>query len=180
MIRRVCARIRSAGAGQGGFSLTEVVIATSLMLIVGATIGSTLVSNFQATGAVQRRSQGMDELRIGISRIEKEFRSAECVYEPVVITPGGSATGSRLRFRTRLNSGAYEVSYRVENGTLYRTNAGGDQVVASELVNPDATFTLYDSTRRRLDVTLPVHPAGGDQENILQTSITGRNAWRDC
>lgn len=180
MIRRIWSRLRSGPKDDDGFTLAEVMVSVSLMLIVGVTAGSTLVTNFNATGAAQRRSQGMDDLRVSVGRIEKEFRSAECVYEPVIMTPGGSATGARLRFKTRLNSGAYEVTYRVEAGTLYRTDASGDQAVATDLVNPDATFTLSDTTRRRLDVALAVQPEGGSEQQALETSIAGRNAWRDC
>lgn len=178
-MRRLVSGWRRRAGDDRGFSLVEVVTAVSLMTIVGASLGSTLTSHFQATAALERGSQGLDELRISVSRIEKEFRSAECVYEPVVATPGGSATGSRLRFKTRLNAGAYEVTYRIEAGTLYRTEAGGDQVVATQLVDGPAAFTLTAATRRRLDVKLTAQPEG-DERQVLETSVAGRNAWRDC
>ena len=182
---RVIARLRAAirrrmVSDSRGFTIVELAIAGSLMAIAGAAVGSSLVSNFNATAAVERRSRGVDELRIGVARLEKEFRSAECVYEPLVTTPGGSATGYRLRFKTRLNSGAYEVTYRVEGGRLYRNlGTGGDEVVATELIDSATTFTLSETTRRRLDVRLSAQPDGKEVQ-VLETSIAGRNAWRDC
>lgn len=175
MIARLAARCRD----ERGFTIAEVTISMILIVIVGASIGSTLTGQFQATSALERRSEGVDELRVGTSRLEREFRSAECVHEPDVTTPGGSASGSRLRFETRLNTGSYEVLYRVENGTLYRTRGGYDEVLAANLVDAEQTFTISDSARRRLDVVLSMQP-DGKELNVLETSVAGRNAWRDC
>lgn len=170
---------RPSGAGDGGFTLVEVMVAGAVMVALAAGLGSTLISNLQATGAVERRSRGVDELRIGVARLEKEFRYAECVHQPVVTAPGGTASGAILRFDTRLNSGIYEVTYRVENGNLYRNRGTGDEIVATELIGAATTFTIEDAARRRLDLRLSVQP-GGQEVHVLETSVTGRNAWRDC
>ncbi|MBI2169648.1 MAG: hypothetical protein HYU28_09165 [Actinobacteria bacterium] len=176
---RLRRRLACSARDERGFSLAEVVIASSLMVIAGASLGSVLVTNYRATANVTFQSRGIDELRVAVARIEREFRSAECVYEPVVTTSGGSATGSRARFKTRVGGGSAEVTYRVEGGTLYRTELGVDETVASDLVDAASSFTLTEETRRRLDIVLAVEPGGHDRRTI-ETSVTGRNAWRDC
>lgn len=164
---------------QGGFTLVEVVIAVSLLSIVGGVLGSTMVSSMQATSSLDRQSRGLDELRVAMQRIEREFRSAECVAEPVIAVAGGSASGTTVRFKTRIGGGSYEVTYRIEAGVLYRTRDGAEEIIASELLVVPAPFTLRDTARRTLDVLLTVQPQG-KETRVLESSMAGRNAWRDC
>lgn len=168
-----------AARAEHGFTLAEVVVTVSMMAVLGVTLASTLVSNFGATVAVEAESKGMDELRVALARVEKEFRFAECVYEPFVSTAGGSASGSSLRFKTRVGNGAYEVTYRVTGTTFVRSDGTGDQVVATDVVGSSSLFTAWDATRRRVDVTLTVQPRGSGPR-AFETTLTGRNAWREC
>ena len=178
-IARAAGVTRPSGRGEAGLSLVEVVIAVALISIVGMAIGSTLTSSMQATSSLERQSRGLDEARIAMQQIEREFRSAECVAEPAITVEGGSASATRLRFTTRVGGGEYEVTYRVEGGVLYRAQGGVEHVTAREVLADPVPFTVRDRARRTLDVSIAVQPQG-KEIRVVEGSIAGRNAWRDC
>lgn len=174
-LRRLARRLR----GEGGFSVAETMTALMLMVIVGTTVGSTLASQMQATASLESESQTVDTLRVAITHLEREFRSAECVREPVPPSLGTTVSGPTLRFTTRSNGGSSEVTYTVENGALLRSEDGVQNEIADEMVDADQTFTYVETPRRSIDVRFVIEPANGNRRELM-TTVTGRNAWRNC
>lgn len=170
---------RARGAGEAGLSVVELMTALTLMLIVGITAGSTLVSTVSATSTLEDETAALDDLRVSMAQLEREFRSAECVREPNPVNPGEPASGSTLRFTTRSNGGAYEVTYAIADGALARTQDSVTSVITEGLVEPDATFTYTETPRRSIEVAFVVEGDDGDRRR-LSTTVAGRNAWRTC
>lgn len=179
VVPRRVTRLRRRLADQGGMSVVEMVTAVTLMVIVGIAAGSTIVSTMQATSALEDESAALDELRVAMAQLEREFRSAECVREPLPVNPGDPTSSGTLRFTTRSNGGSYEVTYSVDTGTLIRTRDGVDKVISDGLVEPDTTFTYTETPRRSIDVAFVVE-GDDDDRRRLTTTVAGRNAWRTC
>ncbi len=171
--------IRKRLGAEGGLSVVELMTALTLMLIVGVAAGSTLVSTVSATSTLEDETAALDDLRVSMAQIEREFRSAECVREPAPVTPGDPASGATLRFVTRANGGSYEVTYAIVDGALNRTEDGVTTVVTDGLVEPDTTFTYTETPRRSIEVAFVVEGDDGDHRR-LSTTVAGRNAWRTC
>lgn len=162
--------------GEHGYSLVELMVATSLMLVVASVFGSMLVSTMQVSNVIQQGSTGYDELRVSLGRIERELLSASCIQQP---TP--SAAGPVLQFFTEANGSSYQVTYTVSGGTLTRQVTGGAaQVVGTRLVTSTAPFTYVSTPRRSVDVDLVVDVGPGRLPRHIQTTMAGRNAWRSC
>lgn len=167
------------GSDQRGITVVETVTAVTLMIIVGAIVGSILVSSSRATVSLERETMALDELRIAMARIEREFRSGECVREPVPLNPGDPASGDVLRFTTRSGGGSREVVYRVDVDRLVREEGGVESAVAGSLVDGPDAFTYTETPRRSVVVQFTVQAPNGN-ERMLRTTVAGRNAWRDC
>ncbi len=164
---------------EGGFSIAEVMVAVMVLGIATVAITSMLVSTTRATVTIEEESRSVDELRVAMGRIEREFRSAECVREPDPAGVGDSATGSTLRFTTRVGGGTKEITYSISGGVLSREVDSQSYPLAVDVVDGAEAFTYEETPRRSVDVVLTVQPAGGNARE-LRTTIAGRNAWRSC
>lgn len=171
--------VRERLGAEAGLSVVELMTALTLMLIVGITAGSALVSTVSATSTLEDETAALDDLRVSMAQIEREFRSAECVREPNPVDPGDPASGSTLRFTTRSNGGSYEVTYAVVDGALNRTEDGVTTVITRGLVEPDTTFTYTETPRRSVEIAFVAEGDDGDRRR-LDTLVAGRNAWRTC
>lgn len=164
---------------EGGFSVAEIMVAVMVLGIATVAITSMLVSTTRATVTIEEESRSVDELRVAMGRIEREFRSAECVREPDPAGVGDSATGSTLRFTTLVGGTSKEITYSISGGVLYREVGSQSYPLAVDVVDDAEAFTYEETPRRSVDVVLTVQPAGGNARE-LRTTIAGRNAWRSC
>lgn len=82
-----------------GLSLVELMVAIMLMTIVAAVFLSLLRTTMFATRDLEGTARSNDDARLAIQQLDRDFRSAERVCEPL---PGASS--DRLDFRTRAYS----------------------------------------------------------------------------
>jgi hypothetical protein len=141
-----------------------------------------LLSATKSAGSLGLQSQTLDELRLAMTTIGRELRSAECIYEPA---PNG-APGATLRFRTNAfltaaGSDAYEVTYTAAVGELRRQVTGqGATIAATGLVDPSAAFEQEFTPRRSVRLAFRIQSDPKSPVRDVATTIGGRNAWRDC
>lgn len=164
-------------------SLVEVLVAITLMVAIVPVFGPLLVSATRSARALGLQSQTLDELRLAVTTIGRELRSAECISSPV---PNG-APGPVLRFRTdafltAAGHDSYEVTYTATAGELLRqvTGSPGPTVAATGLVNPSDAFEQIVTPRRSVRLVLRVQSAPDSPVRDVSTTIAGRNAWRNC
>lgn len=164
--------------GEGGISLIDVTVSAALFGVVVAAFGPLLTRSIESTDAVQNESRAIDEIRVAVSRLDSELRSAECIS-----APAAGSSGSTLTFRTLAgNGGAYSVTYRVAGDELLRDEGTATSVVGEGLVTNGAEFrhTANAGQRASVAVNLQVRFEAGHDPRAVQTSIAGRNAWEAC
>lgn len=163
---------------EGGITVVELVVATSLVLIVSAVFLPIMATSSRSVRPMQIKSQSIDSLRNALSAIGREMRSAACVTEPV---PNKGAK-NRLRFTTDANNTVYEVTYTAVDGQLLRQVTGESTVTLLEtgLVNPNDTFTHIATPRRTVKVVFHFQPDPSEPALDLSTVMAGRNAWHAC
>lgn len=170
--------LRARLRGQSGITVTELVVATALLLSVSAVCLPLMATASRSIRPMQVQSQSIDSLRNALATIGREMRSAACVHEPVANTGAGNV----LRFSTDANNLSYEVTYTATSGQLLRQVTGEDTVTLVEtgLVNPADAFTHIATPRRTVEVVFHFQPDPDRPALDLSTVMAGRNAWHSC
>ena len=163
---------------EAGITVVELVVATSLVLIVSAVFLPIMASSSRSVRPMQVKSQSIDSLRNALAAIGREMRSASCV-----ITPGPNALpGNQLQFTTDANNSSYTVTYTATGGQLLRQVTGESSVKLLEtgLVNSSDAFTHIATPRRTVKVLFHLQPDPTQPVLDLSTVMAGRNAWHAC
>jgi len=170
--------MRARARGEEGITVVELVVSTSLLLIVAAVFLPIMATSSRSVRPMQVQSQSIDSLRNALAAIGREMRSAACVTEPA---PNAGA-GNRLRFTTDANNSVYEVTYIADDGQLLRQVTGESSVTLLEtgLVNPSDAFTHIATPRRTVGVVFHFQPDPTRPVLDLSTVMAGRNAWHAC
>ena len=163
---------------EDGITVVELVVATSLLLIVSAVFLPIMASSSRSVRPMQVKSQSIDSLRNALAAIGRELRSATCVTAPAA----NGATSNVLRFTTDANNTTYEVTYTATSGQLLRQVTGESTVKLLEtgLVNPSDAFTHIATPRRTVKILFHFQPDPKEPALDLSTVMAGRNAWHAC
>lgn len=113
---------------EGGLTLVELLISITLMAIVGGVFISLLQTTLFSTRDFENTARANDEVRLILQQLDRDFRSAERVCDPL---PG--ASGNRFDFRTR----AYTAT----------TTAAGFRDLVYQLRDADGDGTATDLQR---------------------------------
>ena len=170
--------MRNRVRGEAGITVAELVVATSLVLIVSAVFLPIMASSSRSVRPMQVKSQSIDSLRNALAAIGREMRSASCVITPL---PNGTP-GNQLQFTTDANNSSYTVTYTATGGQLLRQVTGESTVKLLEtgLVNPSDAFTHIATPRRTVKVLFHFQPDPKQPALDLSTVMAGRNAWHAC
>jgi len=125
---------RRISAREEGFTLLELVVVTTLLMIVMTTILTSFEVVQKASVRESSRSEETDTVRLAMEQMTKDIRQASDVRA------GSSA--SFLDIDTYLNGVAMHVSYTASGTTLKRTANGVTLTLLSRLANT-SLFT-YD------------------------------------
>jgi type II secretory pathway pseudopilin PulG len=79
---RTIARVREHLVGEGGFTLTELLVAMMIMMIVVVIFDGALVSIQQAAVGEDARGRNNDIARLAAESLDREIRSANYIYDP--------------------------------------------------------------------------------------------------
>lgn len=105
-MRRVLGRRLAGGGREGGFTLVEMLVASTMTVVVLGAIGSMLISAMRDQPQISKRSQNISEARWVLERLTREIRQGVVVNK---------ASGSSVSFQTYVR----------------RTSCGGSGVPAS-------------------------------------------------
>jgi type II secretory pathway component PulJ len=113
----------------GGFTIIELLIACSLLLIVLGVIAASLDQVVMAESYTSDRTNSLDAMRLTLNRMTREIRQASSIDEPV-------STPSRMEFDTYGSTGARHVVYNAVGTVLTRqVNSGSAVKVLSGLAS---------------------------------------------
>lgn len=164
-----------------GITLVELIVAMAILAIAAPIVGTVMVSSLRATDEMSSSSQVLDELRLQVTAISRELRSATCIT-----SPAENSAGTTLTFRTAsngldANDNGSIVTYEVLGGELRRTQGSGSpSVVSRGIVGPVAPFRQVTTPRRSVHIDFSVRLLDGDPAQDIGTVVAGRNAWRTC
>lgn len=167
--------LRRRCGDERGITLVELVVAMALLAIAAPIVGAAMVSSLRTTDQLSTSSQVLDELRLQVTAISRELRSATCITGPAENT-----TGTTLTFTTASNGQEYDVTYEVAGGELRRTQGSATSVVSGGIVGPAAPFRQVTTPRRSVHIDFSVRLLEGVPVQQIGTVVAGRNAWRTC
>ena len=193
---------RLLASDERGFTLPELMITVSMLVIVVATFLGVLENINTAVGRQQDRSISNDDARLAIERLDREIRSGNVLYNP----EDEAEPFYSFRIYTQANATTRTPSFQcvqwlIQDRELLRRfwppgepeNVSGWTVVAENIVNADPgvqvpAFTLdlpADTDNpagskggRTVDIVLIVDSTPDDATNNavrIETSLTGRN-----
>ena len=173
--------LRSLRHDERGITLVELIVAMALLAIAAPVVGMAMVSSLRATDQMTASSATLDALRLQVTAISRELRSATCIT-----SPGENTSGTVLTFSTASNGmdpndAASKVTYEVVGGELLRTQGTGTPSVVSDgIVGPAAPFRQVTTPRRSVQIDFSVRLLDGKAPQEIGTVVAGRNAWRTC
>ena len=176
-----------------GFTLPELAITLSMLLVVTGTFLGVLDSVNRGVVRQQDRSISNDQARLAVERLDREIRSGYVLYNPADEVQANYS----LRIYTQANATTRTPSFQcvqwlIEDQQLLRRfwppgepeNVDAWRVVAENVVNVlegQPAFALDpdpDKGGRTVDIILMVNSTPDDPTNRtvrIETSLTGRN-----
>lgn len=182
--------MRRLRRSERGTSLIEIMVAMTMMVIVGPVVASVMISTLSTGQATEDQSRVVDELRQQMYAVSRELRSASCVTVPSV----ANTPGNTLTFTTESQTGSvatshilrYQVVTQTDGTYLIRTeldtngNTISSRYVGPGLVSPNTTFEMRSTPRKSVVVKLQLQMSSSRPVQELATTIAGRNAWLVC
>lgn len=164
-MRRTRSRCRRTSAAEHGFSLIELTITVSILVLVLGIFAGALVSAQRSESFAEDRSQTLDDLQTTMARITKDTRQATAI-DPASIA-------SVLDIHTYVNGVAATVAYHINGAILTRSvNGGAGIVLLTNLASP-SLFT-YDppvlSSTAVVTILLQATPKNSPNTTVHLTS----------
>jgi prepilin-type N-terminal cleavage/methylation domain-containing protein len=186
-------RLREAVRDQRGMTLTELIIVTSMLLVVTGSFLLVVESVQTSVYRQQRRSETNDQARLAIEQLDREIRSGNILYDPSL----EPIPFYSLRVYTQANAPTRTpsfqcVQWKIEQQRLWRRSWPPDQpslvsswrLIAEHVVNVELDERAFDldpdpnKAGRTLDVVLMVNADFATERSRtvrIQSSLTGRN-----
>jgi prepilin-type N-terminal cleavage/methylation domain-containing protein len=174
--RRLAGRPRRRD--QRGFTLVEVMVSATILLLAMAVIGPMLTSMVRNTNRVSSEAEALDVARLALRRLGADVQGAGCVAAPA----SGVSAAQLLLVGRDATGAAVPIVWSVAGGVLTRTvTAAGNAVAVVELddlVGAPTVFTrLADG---RVDVHLTVSIDAGSRQRPLGTIVGARAPEVTC
>ena len=135
------ARMRRRLADDGGISLVEMALASTLFLVIVTAVLASLDSGTRAERGARSRSDALVDVRAGVTRFTKDVRQATAISQ--------TSSGSVIDMQTMVLGAPVRLVYDVTDGALRRTvctnltlsaSCGGTASVLVERVTSAAPF----------------------------------------
>lgn len=200
-------RLRTRLNRDDGVTLTELMVAVFLLIVVSAVFLPTMISGMTATGQITNVARSNDDARLALQRIDREMRAAERICTPGPSDPDGDT----LRFITRsytavtTATGTQDLTYALNGTTLEKSSDGGTtwSPIIGGVVNPSVVDDDYNTANsiplgtpgvplfandqdagypsygKVITVRLWIDESATDNISpiLLTTELSGRNIW---
>jgi type II secretory pathway component PulJ len=163
-MRRTRSRCRRTSAAEHGFSLIELTITVSLLVLVLGTFAAMLVSSQRSESFAEDRSQTLDDLQTTMSRITKDARQATAIDV--------ASSASLLAIHTYVKGVAATVGYQINGTILTRSvNGGAGIVLVTNLASPSLfTYEPSVTTASVIKILLQATPKNSPNTTVHLTS----------
>lgn len=186
-------KLRPLGNAEGGYSMIELVITMTMLLLVFATLLGVLDSVNRGVARQQDRSISNDQARLAVEQLDREIRSGNVLYDPDDEVSGNYSLRIYTQANATTRTPAFQcVQWLIEDQKLIRRSwppgepeAVGDwRTIAENVVNVlegQPAFALdpdADKGGRTVDIVLLINSTPDDPTNRtvrIETSLTGRN-----
>lgn len=167
-------KARRTTSDDRGVSLVEMCATLAVIGVISALATPVLSSTLGSGSRLESQSRSLDELRLAMTEVGRQARSAECVYAPTLAVPDGNT----LSMRTDANNQLHTVVYTLTGGQLTKqVDGGASRVVAGNLTGSQAAFHYSSTPRTSLVLTFATRIDPRQSPRLLTTTIAGRNAW---
>ena len=147
-----------------GFTLTEILVTTIIMIFVLSALYSVLDMSLRVFSFGNNKVEAVETSRFALEKMEREIRQAYVYNRPTDMHVFDQWTSTQIRFGNDLNpgNGAIEcpnstevcekIGYQLNGTTLERdnTSTGTDYQPVAENVQ-SLTFTYYDRNGNEID-----------------------------
>ncbi|MGB3681225.1 MAG: hypothetical protein WA990_01940 [Rubrobacteraceae bacterium] len=110
---------------EGGFTLTEVLVAMTMMITVLFALYSIFDMSIKVFSFGNDKVEATENARVALEKMEREIRAAYPYNPPTDnrILDGSTSNSNQITFWNKLDTGTVAIKYYVSNGTLYRNNS---------------------------------------------------------
>lgn len=159
------------GVGEAGVTIVELLIASSILLVVLLATFASFESVSKAQAYQANRTQTLDEMRGVLNRMTKDLRQATTVDDAV-------STASTITFTTYINGVDTDVVYTAAGSTLTRkVGTASAFTVMSHLADTNLfSYVSAGSGVQWVEMTLRVTPTGYPTTTlVLNSEVNLRN-----
>jgi type II secretory pathway pseudopilin PulG len=159
--RRLSRRISAA---ESGFSLIELVLTVTLLMLVMGSLLTIFESVQRSAAFTENRSETLDSMRLTLDQMTKEIRQATAV--------SANSSSSRLEMDTYILGVTKNVVYEATGTELTRSVSDGTPVVLQDHLTTTDVFTYTDSvfSVQVVGLSLSVQPRLAPDTVLVLTS----------
>lgn len=170
-MRQISSRLQRTSAREEGFSLVELVVTLTLLLVVVGAVLGVFESVQRSAAFVEARSEALDSMRLVMDSMTKEIRQA------TVVDP--ASTASKLTMNTYFLGVQKTVVYEVTGENLTRRFQGGSAQILQDNISTAGLFaytTDAGGVVQLVALDLQVHPPRlPDTILVLNSEVRLRN-----
>ena len=155
MIAIAAAVRRVRAAGDKGFTLAELLVASSLFLLLSSMVFTTVVAATRQAQGSREYNDLNEEARLLMNRMSRELREAQAITG--VSNPGGAVTAAG----TPMYTGYYSADPEADTSVTFDVDFNGNGTIEESADDPEQLTYRYDRENRRVllvadGVSLPV------------------------
>lgn len=141
-IRTALARVRSAG--EQGFTLVELLVASFVFMLLSAAIFTTVLAASRHAQVNRQYNDLNEEARLLLNRMSRELREAQAIS--AVTNPGAAVSSAGAA----LYPGYYTQNASADTSVTFDVDFDGDGTVEPTSADPERLTYHYDRANRRV------------------------------
>ena len=163
-MRRTRSRCRRTNAAERGFTLVELTITVTLLVVIITMFAEALTSSQRTDSFAEDRSQTLDALQTTMDRVTKDTRQATSI--------DASSTASRLDMQTYVKGSVATVIYQISGTVLTRSiNGGAAIILITNLASPSLfTYEPSSTSAQVITILLQATPKHSPNTTVQLTS----------
>lgn len=140
-LRRALDRVRSGGSG--GFTLVELLVASTIFMLMGTVLFTTVIAGAKQARNGREYNDLNEEARLLLNRMSRELREAQAISQ--VVNPGAAATSTGAAMY-----GYYTASTSVDPSITFDVDFNGVGGIEPAAPDPERLTYVYDRVNKRV------------------------------
>lgn len=162
MIRITALLDRVRRTGDRGFTLTELLVASFLFLLLSSALLSTVLSGSRTARSTREFNDLNEEARLLLNRMSRELREAKAIS--AVQNPGGAVNAGG----TALYPSYYTSNATADTSVTFDVDFNGNDTIEASAADPETLTYRYDRANRRVLLL-----AAGQNLPVLAAEVEG-------